>query len=162
MLPVELDSRGRRHGSCASRFRPAETLLPLLEELIIFLTAMTPVGELRAAIPLGLCEFDLSWPVVLVIAIAGNLVPVPFILLGLNRLGKRVESFHNPVGTLLRWRSRQVRRRFERVRPRYHFLALTLLVAPPIPFTGAWTGTMAAWAVQMPLRGAIPAIHALC
>ena len=119
---------------------------------------MTPIGELRAAIPLGLCDFGLSWPVVLVLGIAGNLVPVPFILLGLNRLGKRVEGLQNPAGAFLRWRSRQVQRRFERLKARDHFLALTLLVAIPFPLTGAWSGSLAAWALQVPLRRAIPAI----
>ena len=121
---------------------------------------MIPVGELRVAVPLGLVKYDLAWPLVLALAIAGNLAPVPFILLGLNRLGRWAEGFPNPAGAFLRWRSRQVQRRFERVSPRYHILALILLVAIPLPFTGAWTGTLAAWVLQMPLRRAIPAIVA--
>ncbi len=121
---------------------------------------MIPVGELRVAVPLGLVKYDLAWPLVLALAIAGNLAPVPFILLGLNRLGRWAEGFPNPAGAFLLWRSRQVRRRFERVSPRYYILALILLVAIPLPFTGAWTGTLAAWVLQMPLRRAIPAIVA--
>ncbi len=89
--------------------------LPLPDELVTFLTAMTPVGELRAAVPLGLVKYDLAWPLVLALAIAGNLVPVPFILLGLDRFGRWGEGLHNPAGAFLRWRSQQVRRRFERV-----------------------------------------------
>lgn len=128
------------------------------DELITFLTAMTPVGELRASIPLGLIKFDLSWPLVLALSIAGNLVPVPFILVGLNRLGRWLESFPNPAGAFLRWRSRQVQQQFGPLVRRYDALAVALLVAIPFPLTGAWTGTLVVWALRVRLRRAIPAI----
>ena len=128
------------------------------EELITFLTAMTPVGELRASIPLGLIKYDLSWPLVLVISIAGNLAPVPFILLGLTRVGRWLERSQTPAGALLRWRARYVQRRYGPMVRKYDALAVALLVAIPFPLTGAWTGTLVVWTLQVPLRRAIPAI----
>ena len=35
---------------------------------------------------------------------------------------------------------------------------LVVLVAVPLPFTGAWTGCLAVWAFQIPMRTAIPLI----
>ncbi len=128
------------------------------DELITFLTAMTPLGELRASIPLGIVKYDLSWPLVLALSIAGNLVPVPFILVGLNRLGGWLESFPNPAGALLRWRRRRVQEQFGPLFRRYDALAVALLVAIPLPLTGVWTGTLAVRVFRVPLRRALPAI----
>ena len=41
---------------------------------------------------------------------------------------------------------------------RYGALALVGLVAVPLPFTGAWTGSVVAWAFRVPPRTAIPLI----
>ena len=51
-----------------------------LPRLWTFLTAMTPVGELRAAIPLGLGKFGLGVIETYIIAVIGNMVPVVAIL----------------------------------------------------------------------------------
>ena len=53
--------------------------------LVTFFTAMTPIGELRASIPLGVVHYDLPWGWVLLLSIAGNLMPVP--VRSLPRLG---------------------------------------------------------------------------
>lgn len=131
----------------------------MLEALIIVVTAMVPIGELRAAIPLGLTTYDLSWPAVLGLAVLGNLLPVPFILWGLHRVGAGVERMDNPLGALFRWRTQRLRHGWISSR-RYGFLALVMLVAIPLPFTGAWTGSLAVWTFQVPLRQGLAAIAA--
>ena len=130
------------------------------DELITFLTAMTPIGELRASVPLGIVTFDLSWPLVLVLSIAGNLVPVPFLILGLRRTGRWLESFPNPAGKFLSWRSAQLQARLGGNVNRYGPMAIVLIVAIPLPMTGAWTGSLAVWALNVPLRQGLPAIAA--
>ena len=128
------------------------------DELLVFLTAMTPVGELRAAIPFGLLKYDISWPVVFVLAVAGNLVPIPFLLTGLHFGGGRLEQRQDPIGRLLRWRTQRIQERWgERIR-RYGFLGVMLIVAIPLPFTGAWTGSLAVWALQVPVPKGLAAI----
>ncbi|MDE2766135.1 MAG: small multi-drug export protein [Chloroflexota bacterium] len=129
-------------------------------ELVTFLTAMAPVGELRAAVPLGIVQYGLSWQVVLPLAVLGNLAPVPFVLLALHGVGERVERMDNLSGALLRWRTRRLEERWgARVR-RYEFIAVLLMVAIPLPFTGAWTGCLAVWSLRVPLRKGLPAIAA--
>ena len=54
------------------------------DELKVFFGAMLPIGELRLAVPLAIRESDLSVPVVFVLAVAGNLLPVPFIIAALR------------------------------------------------------------------------------
>lgn len=91
---------------------------------------MTPIGELRAAIPLGIAKnLSIFW--VYLVAIIGNLVPVIFILLLAKRfcpkwLCYHIEKKHNHK--FIKWGD----------------LALISFVALPLPLTGAWTGALAA------------------
>ncbi len=128
--------------------------------LLTFAAAMTPVGELRLAIPLALLTYDLAWYVALPAAVVGNMMPVLILVPGLKRISAVLLSFPNPAGRLLLWQQERVRRvqgpRFEK----YGSLALILLVAIPLPMTGAWTGSLASWVFGIPPRRAIPLIAA--
>ena len=125
-----------------------------MDYLIIFLVSMAPIGELRASIPLGIETYELPWHQVLPLAVAGNLVPALFWLAVLPRVGGYLVSFPNPVGRLLLWRSERLRRlQGERFR-RHGNAALVLLVAVPLPFTGVWSGSLAAWVFEIPFRRA--------
>jgi uncharacterized membrane protein len=119
---------------------------------------MTPIGELRASIPLGLATFDLPIWQVFVVSVAGNLVPVPFLFFGLRRSGSWFEAQPNIIGRLLRWRTHRIRKRYGARAARYDFLMVTLLVAIPLPLTGAWTASLAIWVFQVPFRRGVPAI----
>ncbi len=133
-------------------------LMEPLDLLATFAAAMTPIGELRLAIPLGIYTLDIPWYVVLPVAIAGNMVPVLVLVPGLNRLSRFLQSFPNPAGRLLDWQSERIRRvqgsRFQK----YGDVALVLVVAIPLPMTGAWSGSLAAWVFDIPARRAIPLI----
>ena len=127
-------------------------------ELIVILTAMTPVGELRAAIPLALLTYDMPWPQAYVLAVIGNVLPMPLVLLALRTVGARIERQEHVVARLLRWRTRRVERAWgDRIR-RWGFAGIVLIVAIPLPLTGAWTGTLAVWAMDVPARRGLPAI----
>ena len=132
--------------------------LAMSHELIVFFTSMTPIGELRASIPLGLLTYDLSWQWVFVLAVVGNLVPVPLVLVGLRTMGSRLQRWENPVGRFLRWRTEHVKRRWETRVERYGFWGIVLIVAIPLPLTGAWTGTLAVWVLDVRPRTGFAAI----
>ena len=51
------------------------------EILNVLLIAALPIVELRGAIPVAIFTFDFPWYYALLLAIIGNLFPVPFILL---------------------------------------------------------------------------------
>lgn len=118
------------------------------DELIVVLTAMTPVGELRAAVPLAIVSYELSWAAALGLSIAGNLLPVPFVLYGLRTVGARIERQENVLGRLLRWRTERVERSWGPRIERYGFFGIVLAVAIPLPLTGAWTGALVVWALR--------------
>ena len=139
-----------------------------MDYIFTFLWSMAPICELRCSIPLamesydlplvGSRGYDLPWYGVLPVAVLGNLVPALFWLMVFPRLGTFLTSFNNPVGSLLLWRSRQIRSRHLPRLQKYGPLTLTALVAVPLPFTGVWTGCLAAWAFEMPFRRAFPPI----
>ena len=128
------------------------------DALIVLLTAMTPIGELRASIPLAITTLDMSWPQALGLSIIGNIIPVPFILYALRTVGARVEAQQNILGRVLRWRTARIQQSWGPRVQRYGFFGIVLAVAIPLPLTGAWTGALVVWTLDQPARRGLPAI----
>ena len=128
------------------------------DELIILGAAMLPVGELRASVPLAIVSFDMPWPHALALSLAGNFLPIPFVLYALRKIGAKIEAQEHLAARVLRWRTARIERSWgPRVR-RYGFPAIALAVAIPLPFTGAWTGALIVWTLREPARRGLPAI----
>ena len=124
--------------------------------LLTFLVAMVPVLELRGAIPMGIAAGLTPWEACL-IAILGNLVPVPFIILFIKSIFAWLRTWNEWFNNLvLRLEQRAADKR-ETVE-KYAFWGLAILVAVPLPGTGAWTGSLVAAMMDMPLKKAFPAI----
>jgi uncharacterized membrane protein len=132
--------------------------MDLLEALLVLGAAMIPIGELRFSIPYGIVGLEASWPSVLVISIVGNMLPPMILLPLLNRIAMMLNSFPNPMARLLQWRVRHLQTAYGGHFRRWGAPILVLLVAIPLPFTGAWTGTLVAWIFQIQFRVAIPLI----
>ena len=127
---------------------------PLLKELLLtFVTAMAPVLELRFAIPLGVAA-GLSPAVACAVSILGNMVPVPFIMLLIRRLFDWLRSTR--FGPRIAWLEQRAHLKGRLVR-KYRLPGLIILVAIPLPGTGAWTGALVA-ALHIRMRHAVPAI----
>ena len=123
--------------------------------LMTFLVAMAPVVELRGAIPAGIAS-GLPPALACIAAIAGNLVPAPFIIV----LGRRIANWLRGTrffGPKIIWLERRAHRKGRLVR-KYRLAGLVILVGIPLPGTGAWTGALAAAFLDMPLRKALPSI----
>lgn len=118
-----------------------------------FLMAMVPVVELRGAIPLGVAA-GLPPAVAAVTAMAGNLTPVPCILLLLRRVFAlmRKSAWLGPKVDRLERRAHLKGRTVRK----YRTLGLVLLVAIPLPGTGA----LVADVLDIRMRVALPAIAA--
>lgn len=124
----------------------------------IFVISMVPVVELRGAIPVGIVENDLPWVWVLLVAVVGNLVPVPFILFGMDWV-VRVFGRIAILGRFFDWVLTRSRRKGGIVE-RYGLIGLMFFVAIPAPGTGAWTGSIVAVLLGIPFRQAAPVIVA--
>lgn len=125
------------------------------ELLLVFLVSMIPIGELRLSIPLAIYVYGIPWHLALPIAVCGNMVPVVIIVFALNRFSRFLTNHNNKVSQLFRWQEERIRRmQSDRFR-RYGALTLIMLVAIPLPMTGAWTGSLAAWIFRIPLWTAL-------
>ena len=123
--------------------------------MMVFATAMVPVVELRGAIPLGV-SMGLPPLTVYVLAVLGNLLPVPFIILLVRRVFDwlRRGRFWGPKIAAMERRA-HLKGRLVR---KYRLPGLIVLVAVPLPGTGAWTGALVAALFDIRLRVALPAI----
>lgn len=121
--------------------------------LIVFAVSMVPIIELRGAIPYGVA-FGLPLPLTYVVAIVGNMLPVPFIYLFARKI--LVWGSDKPViGKFFSWCLRKGEQGGEKLKAkagRGLFWALLLFVGIPLPGTGAWTGTLAASLLNMGLK----------
>ena len=122
-----------------------------------FFMAMVPVIELRGALPVGVAAGLPVWAAT-VIAILGNMVPIPFILLLLRRVFAWLRSFPK-LGALIDKLERRAHLKGRTVQ-KYRTLGLIILVAIPLPGTGAWTGALVADVLDIRMKTALPAIFA--
>ena len=138
---------------------PEELLaLGFSKELVVLAISALPVLELRGALPVAINLFHFPWYYALLLAVIGNLLPVPFILLFLNafsRLLSKIGFFDR----ILHWLFEHTRRRGKIIN-RYERIGLTLFVAIPLPITGAWTGSLAAVLFGLKFKHAFLSIFA--
>ena len=120
---------------------------------IVFVVSMVPIIELRGAIPYGVA-FGLPLWLTYLIAIIGNMLPVPFIYLFARKVLEWGQD--KPIiGSFFSWCLKKGKQGGERLREkagRGLFWALLLFVGIPLPGTGAWTGTLAASILNMGLK----------
>ena len=124
--------------------------------LLTFLVAMVPVVELRGAIPFGVVRGLNIWTAIIA-SVLGNLVPVPFIILFIRRIFAWMRA-HMPKLDGLVTRMEKKAEKNRAAVEKYAFWGLAILVAIPLPGTGAWTGALVAAMMEMRLKRAFPAI----
>ena len=121
-----------------------------------FLISMVPVLELRGALPIAQAH-GLSQTLAIPVAIVGNLLPVPFIILFIRKIFTWIRHrFPRLDGFVTRLENRAVSKS-DRVQKSL-FWGLYLFVAVPLPGTGAWTGALIAAMLDIRLKRAFPAI----
>jgi len=127
-------------------------------ELLIIAISALPVVELRGALPVAINLFHMPWYRALFLAIIGNLLPVPILLLFLDSLAGAVSRV--AIGRrLVNWVFEHTRRRGEAIE-KYERVGLMLFVAIPLPVTGAWTGSIVAFLLGLKFRYAFLSILA--
>lgn len=128
----------------------------LKAELITFLMAMVPVVELRGAIPYGVLA-GLSVHTAFILAVIGNLLPIPFLVVFTRKVFEWLRTKSEGLDRMVRKLEAKADKNKELVE-RSEFFGLMILVAIPLPGTGAWTGALVAAMLDMRLKRAMPAI----
>jgi uncharacterized membrane protein len=140
----------------------AHFLSGLPKELVTVCIAMLPVSELRGAIPWALAPpplgGGLNWLEAYLFAVIGNFIPVLPLLLCLGPASTWLRRY-TLFDRFFEWLFARTRRR-GKVVERYEALGLVLFVAIPLPITGAWTGTVAAFLFGIRFWYALPAVMA--
>lgn len=127
--------------------------------VLILLVSMVPVVELRCAIPIAV-GMGLNKLPSFIIAIIGNMIPVPFIYLFARKMltwGKNKRF----IGKLCKFclnKGEKGGRKLEAKAGRGLYFALLLFVGIPLPGTGAWTGTLAASILNMDFKKSVIAV----
>ncbi len=122
--------------------------------LKVFFVSMTPVSELRGAIPLGI-RLGFSPLESSLISILGNSLIVPILFYLIKPLFNFLKSFKAIRGFIEKYENRAVNK-LEHYR-KYRYFALILLVGIPLPSTGVYTGVVASLVMGMRARTSISA-----
>ena len=125
------------------------------EFLMTMLVSMLPVIELRGGIPFG-AAMGLSVPFAAVASVIGNMLPIPFELLFIRKIFEWLKKFA-PFRKVIVWLEERAERKGKEIET-YKMLGLFLLVAIPLPGTGAWTGGLVADLLKMRIKHSIPII----
>lgn len=126
-------------------------LSPLLST---FLVSMLPIIELRGGLILSSLLKVPLWQAVLV-AIIGNVLPIPFLIWGIERFMKWLKDHH--LNKLAEFLQKKVDKNKDQVET-VGFWGLVIFVGIPLPGTGAWTGSLIAGLLDMDRKKASLAI----
>ena len=126
--------------------------------VITFVVSLLPVVELRGAIPIGV-GLGLHPAAAMLISIVGNMVPVPFIILFIRRVFEWMRGKSPKLAAVVEKMEAKAYAKRELIR-KWELFGLFVLVAVPLPGTGAWTGALVAAIFDIRLRSAIPTILA--
>jgi uncharacterized membrane protein len=130
----------------------------LKDILFTFLISFSPFGEARVGIPYGIEHTDLTLIWVFLIALSANLLVFP--------LFYRVIEFFNNHFLKSKWYrkaaiylSLRARRKTGAVVQKYGAIGLMIFVMIPLPFTGAYIGTIAAYIFKINYKKGLLAIN---
>lgn len=118
--------------------------------------SMIPVVELRGAIPIAVAN-GLDYRIAIAVSIVGNMIPVPFIIIFIRKIFAFLRKISSKLDMLVTKLEKRAEKKSDVVQ-RYAFWGLFILVAIPLPGTGAWTGALVAAMLDMRLKKALPAI----
>lgn len=140
--------------SCSFDWLTSSFIGKIISTIVV---AMAPVVELRGAIPIG-TAMGLNYWVAFIAAVIGNMIPVPFIMLFIRQIFNWMRK-SKTFGKLVDKLETRAHSKGEVVK-KYETLGLFILVAIPLPGTGAWTGALIATLLDMKIKRAFPTIMA--
>jgi|LGVF01.1.fsa_nt_gb uncharacterized membrane protein len=125
------------------------------KELQILIISALPIIELRGAIPIGHL-LNINPIETLIISLMGSMMPVPFLLIFLNPVFKKIRNypfFRQEIDKL----THRTLKRINKAKT-FSLISLVLFVAIPLPGTGIWTGSLAATLTNLDFKKAFFAI----
>ncbi len=121
-----------------------------------FCISMVPIVELRAGLPYGIA-LGLKYPLALLAAVLGNMLPVPFIVFFIEKIFAWMRKHMPKMDSFVSKMEAKAESKKELIQ-KYGAIGLIILVGIPLPGTGAWTGSLVAAILDMPPKKAFPCI----
>lgn len=126
--------------------------------LKILVLAMTPIGELRAAIPLGITHYNMGILLTYFVAVIGNVLPVIGIVFLLEPVSNWLMKHSRFFKWFFEWLFERTRKKHGKKFEVFEEVALVTFVAIPLPMTGGWSGALAAFVFGIPPKKSLPLI----
>ncbi|MDP2951281.1 MAG: small multi-drug export protein [bacterium] len=128
----------------------------------VFIWALVPTLELRAAIPIGILIYKLNPFGVVFVAILADVLVAGLLLLALKPIFQWIKGKSNFFDSIFNWSSKKASLKTKRYLDKYGFIGLALFVGIPLPGTGVWTACLASYVLGMPFKKSFSAITLGC
>ncbi len=128
-----------------------KSIPPQIATMII---AMLPIAELRVAIPVALAGYKSSIPSAFFWSVLGNSIPAFIILKYIGPISDWLKKKSAGFDKFFAWWFKRTETKFHDSFLKYGSVALVIFVAIPLPMTGAWSGSLAAFLFGIPPRKA--------
>lgn len=126
-------------------------------ELIAFVTSLFPILELRGGLVAAAVLGVTLWKA-FIICFIGNMLPIPFILLFIKKIFELMKKW-GPFKRIVDKLEQKADKHRDKI-DKYRLWGLFILVAIPLPGTGAWTGALVAALMDIKIKHALPVIAA--
>ena len=129
------------------------TLLTFFQDnghLAIFFSSMFPITELRGSVPFGILVLELGWVSVFLLSLLGNFlicIPVLYLLKYIDKAMRKNKHADRLIQAIFR----RTRSKSKMILS-YKYYGLMFFVAIPFPLTGAWTGCLASYLLDLDKR----------
>jgi uncharacterized membrane protein len=120
-------------------------LIDFKKEILTLLIAASPFLEIRAAIPVAVILWEFSPLKAYFLGVLGNFLPVIPLLLFWKFAAEQLSRRFYLANRFLAWLFERTRRRYSDHFEFWQDIALFIFVAIPLPFTGAWSGSIFAF-----------------
>ncbi len=127
----------------------------LPHEAAVVLLSMLPVTELRLSLPIALAVYKMNVFWAATLAVVGDIIPVVFLLFGLEKIYSFLSQKSSWLKKIFDYFFLRSSRKFSGKYAKYGAIALISFVAIPLPFTGAWSGAIAAFLFRIPYKEAL-------
>ncbi len=122
----------------------------MVSELLAIITSALPFVELRAGIPLAIASGIKPWDAFILCTLVNIIIIIP-ILLFLDFFHSHFLKFkfYRHLSHKFIERTRKKAVKLQGDMKTWSFIALSIFVAIPLPATGAWTGSLIAWLLNL-------------
>jgi len=126
------------------------------EILILIGLTLLPFLELRASIPYGILNTDLSWMTVFLICIIANIILAPIVYFFLDKI-VHLFFFIKPFERFYTRKVEKTQKKIHKYVEKYGEIGLAIFIAVPLPGSGVYTGAIAAYVLGMSYKDFIKA-----